>query len=164
MPDCRHMTSLLEQYVDGELHPKERASVEEHVKECHRCDRELQELTALRSHLQKAVETGVADAPLADIWEGVVGRLENPTLVEQIWWELKGLFYSFRPRTALAWGTAIVIAFLVVFPFVTSPPTPRVVVESVESEHPVMIFQGGNKMTIVWLFEEEEEEGKEVMR
>jgi hypothetical protein len=83
--------------------------------------------------------------------------------VEQIWWEFKGLFYSFRPRTALAWGTAIVIAFLVIFPFVTSPPSPRVVVESVESEHPVMIFQGEDEMTIVWLFVEEEE-GKEVMR
>ena len=103
MPDCRHMTSLLEQYVDGELRPQERASVEEHVKECHRCDRELQELTALRSHLRKAVETGVADAPLADIWEGVVGRLENPTLVEDMEWgrrveEVGKADYSRRPR------------------------------------------------------------------
>lgn len=163
MPNCRHMASLLEQYVDGELRPEERVPVENHVKECLRCQRELEELTALRSHLQKAVETGVADAPLASIWEGVADRLETPTIMEQMWWELKDLFYFFRPRTALAWGTVVVIAFLVIFPFVTSPPTPRVVVESVESEHPVMIFQGGNKMTIVWLFEEEEE-GKEVMR
>jgi anti-sigma factor RsiW len=156
MPDCSHMASLLEKYVDGELRPEERASVEEHVKGCHRCYRELEELTALRSRLQEAVEAGVADAPLAGIWEGVADRLETPTIMEQMWWEFKSLFSSFRPRTALAWGGAIVILFLLIFPFVTSPPTPRVVVESVESEHPVMIFQGDDKMIVVWLFVEEE--------
>jgi hypothetical protein len=93
---------------------------------------------------------------------GVADRLETPTIMEQMWWEFKGLFSSFRPRTALAWGAAIVILFLLIFPFVTSPPTPRVVVESVESEHPVMIFQGDDEMMIVWFFVEEE--GKEVMR
>jgi anti-sigma factor RsiW len=162
MPDCRHMASLLEQYIDGELRPEERGPLEKHVEGCPRCHRDLQELTALRSHLQKAVEKGVAGAPLAGIWEGMAERLETPTIVEQLWWELKNLFYSFRPRTALAWGAAIVILFILIFPFVTSPPTPRVVVESVESEHPVMIFQGDNKMMVVWLFVEEE--GKEVMR
>jgi anti-sigma factor RsiW len=162
MPGCNHMASLLDKYVDGELRPEERVSVEEHVKGCHRCHRELQELTTLRSRLQEAVEEGVADAPLARIWEGVADRLETPTIMEQMWWEFKGLFSSFRPRTALAWGAAIVILFLLIFPFVTSPPTPRVVVESVESEHPVMIFQGDDEMMIVWFFVEEE--GKEVMR
>jgi anti-sigma factor RsiW len=156
------MAFLLEQYVDDELRPEEKNSVDEHIKGCPRCHRELEELTALRSRLQEAVEEGVVDAPLAGIWEGVLDRLETPTILEQMWWEFKGLFYSFRPRTALAWGAAIVILFLLIFPFVTSPPTPRVVVESVESEHPVMIFQGDDKMMVVWLFVEEE--NKEVMR
>jgi anti-sigma factor RsiW len=162
MPDCRHVASLLEQYVDGELRPEERVSVEEHVKGCHRCQRELKELTALRSRLQEAVEAGIVDAPLAEIWEGMAERLETSTVIEQMWWECKNLFSFLRPRTALAWGAAIVILFLLIFPFVTAPPTPSVVVESVESVHPVMVFQGGDKMMIVWLFEEEE--GKEVMR
>ena len=162
MPDCRHVASLLEKYVDGELRPKETVFVEEHIKECHRCQRELKELTVLRSRLQEAVEAGVADASLAGIWEGVTDKLETPTILEQMWWEFRSLFYPFRPRTALAWGTAIVIAFLIIFPFVTSPPAPRVVVESVESEHPVMIFQGDDEMMVVWLFVEEE--GKEVVR
>ena len=162
MPDCSHMAFLLEQYVDDELRSEEKISVEEHIKGCPRCQRELEELAALRSRLQDAVEEGVDDVPLAAIWEGVADRLETPTILEQMWWEFKGLFSSFRPRTALAWGTAIVIAFLIIFPFVTSQPTPRVVVESVESEHPVMIFQGDEKMMVVWLFIEEEE--KEVVR
>jgi anti-sigma factor RsiW len=161
MPDCSHMASLLEKYVDGELRLEERVSVEEHVKGCHRCHRELQELTALRSRLQEAVEAGVADAPLARIWERMAERLETPTVMEKIWWAGKALVYPFRPLKALAWGTAIVIAFLVIFPFVTSPPTPRVVVESVESEGSVMIFQGEDETAIVWFFEEE---GKEGMR
>jgi anti-sigma factor RsiW len=162
MPDCSHVASLLEKYVDGELRPEERVPVEEHVKGCHRCQRELQELTALRSHLREAVEAGVADAPLAGIWEGVAERLENPTVMEKIWWAGKALFYPFRPLKALAWGAALVIIFLLTLPFVTAPPTPRVVVESVESEGSVMIFQGEDEIAIVWFFEEEE--GKEGMR
>jgi hypothetical protein len=51
---------------------------------------------------------------------------------------------------------------LVISPFVTAPPSPHVVVESVESEYPVMIFQGESEITIIWLFEKEE--GKEGMR
>jgi anti-sigma factor RsiW len=153
MPDCRHIASLLNKYVDGELRPEERVSVEEHVKGCHSCHRELEELTALRSRLQEAVEAGIADAPLSRIWEGMAERLETPTVMEQMWWEFKSLFSFFRPRTALAWGAAIVV---------TSPPTPRVVVESVESEHPVMVFQGEDEVMIVWLFMEEK--GEEVTR
>jgi len=162
MPDCRHVASLLERYMDGELRPEERASVEGHVKGCHRCQRELKEFTALHSRLQEAVEAGVADAPLAGIWEGVAERLETPTVLEQVWWKFKGFFSFFRPRTVLAWGAAIVILFLLIFPFVTAPPTPRVVVESVESEGSVMIFQGKDEIAIVWFFEEDE--GKERMR
>lgn len=162
MPDCRHVASLLERYVDGELRPEERVSVEEHVKGCDSCQRELKELTALRNRLQEAVEAGVGDMPIAGIWEGVAERLETPSVLEQVWWEFKGLFSFFRPRTALAWGAAIVILFLLIFPFVTAPPTPRVVVESVESEHPVMIFQREGEVAIVWLFEQAE--GKERMR
>jgi anti-sigma factor RsiW len=163
MQDCSHVASMLEKYVDEELRPKKRIFVERHVKGCRRCQRELEEFTVLRSHLQEAVEAGVVDAPLARIWEGVVERLETPALMEQMWWEFKNLFYPFRPRKTLAWGTAIVIILLLALPFVTAPPSPRVVVESVESEHPVMIFQGEDEITIVWLFEKEEE-GKEGMR
>jgi anti-sigma factor RsiW len=162
MPDCSHVASMLEKYVDEELRSEERVSVERHVKGCRHCQRELEELTVLRTHLQEAVEAGAVDAPLARIWEGVTQRLETPTVMEQMWWEFKGLFYPFRPRKALAWGAAIVIIFLLTLPFVTAPPSPRVVVKSVESEHPVMIFQGEDEITIVWLFEKEE--GKEGMR
>ena len=162
MPDCPQVASRLEKYVDEELGPEERVSVERHLKGCRRCHRELNELRVLRSHLQEAVEAGVVDAPLARIWEGVAGRLEPPTLMEHMWWEFKNLFYPFRPRKALAWGTAIVIIFLLALPFMTSSPSPRVVVESVESELPVMIFQGEDEITIVWLFEQEE--WKEGMR
>ena len=161
MPDCSHVASLLEKYVDGELRPEERVSVEGHVKGCRRCQRALEELTALRSHLREAVEAGIADAPLARIWEGMAERLEPPTVMGRRWWAVKGLFYPFRPLKALAWGTALVIILLFTLPLVTAPPTPRVVVESVESEGSVMIFQGEDELAIVWFFAEEE--GKEGM-
>lgn len=164
MPGCGPFRSLLEKYIDEALLPQERASVETHLRKCRRCQGDLKELTALRAHLREAVEAGVADAPLARIWEGVAERLEPPTIIERIWWGGKALFFPYRPLKALAWGAAaaLVVLFLVTLPFVTAPPTPSVVVESVESEHPVMIFQGEGETMIVWLFEKEE--GKEGIR
>lgn len=164
MPDCGPFRSLLEKYIDEALLPQERASLEGHLRGCRRCQGELEELTALRAHLREAVEAGVADAPLARIWEGVSKRLEAPTVMERIWWWGKALVFPLRPLKALAWGAvaALVVLFLVTLPLVTAPPTPSVVVESVESEHPVMIFQGEGETMIVWLFEKEE--GKEGIR
>jgi len=164
MPGCGPFRSLLEKYLDEALLPQERASVERHLRGCRRCQGELEELTALRAHLREAVEAGVADAPLARIWEGVAERLEPPTIIERIWGAGKALFFPFRSLKALAWGAAaaLVVLFLVTLPLVTAPPTPSVVVESVESEGSVMIFQGEDEIAIVWFFEEEE--GKEGMR
>jgi len=156
MPDCKHIASMLEPYVDGELRPEERASVAGHVKGCRRCQRELEELNALRGHLRGAVEAGIVDAPLAGIWEGMAERLEAPTVMERIWWAGKSLLYPLRPLKVLAWGAALAVLFLFTYPRVTPPPTPRVVVESVESEGSVMIFQGEDELAIVWFFEEEE--------
>jgi len=161
MPDCSRVASLLEKYVDEALSQDEMASVKGHLKGCRRCHKELEELFAIRKHLREAVEAGVADVPLARIWEGVSERLETPTVMERIWWWGKALVFPVRPLKALAWGAALVVLFLVILPLVTAPPTPRVVVESVESEHPVMIFQGEGETAIVWLFEKEEgKEGK----
>jgi len=162
MPDCSRVASLLEKYADGALSQDETAFVKGHLKGCQRCRKELDELLAIREHLREAVQAEVADAPLAGIWEGVAERLEAPTVMERIWWWVKALVFPVRPLKALAWGAALVVLFLVTLPLLTAPPTPRVVVESVESEHPIMIFQGEGETTIVWLFEKEER--KEGMR
>ena len=159
MPDHSQVASLLEKYVDGELRPDDRASVGEHLQGCPRCQRALNELLALRSHLRAAVEVGVAGAPLAGVWKGVAERLESPGVMERLWWAGKALLFPFRPLKALAWGAALAIILLLALPVVTPPPTPRVVVESVESVHPVMVFQGEDAMTVIWLFEPKE--GKE---
>jgi anti-sigma factor RsiW len=162
MPDCSRVASLLERYTDGALSQDEMASVKEHLKGCRRCRKERDELLAIREHLREAVAAEVADCPLTGIWEGVAERLETPTVMERIWWWGKALVFPVRPLKALAWGAALVVLFLVTLPLLTAPPTPRVVIESVESEHPVMIFQGEGETMIVWLFEKEK--GKEGMR
>jgi anti-sigma factor RsiW len=149
----------LEQYVDEALHQDEMTAVKKHVRRCRRCQRKLAELTALRKHLGEAVEAGATDVPLSRIWEGVVERLDSPTVWERIVWAGKSIVFPLRPLKALAGVAALVVLFLFIVPLVKSPPTPRVVVESVESEGSVMIFQGEDKMAIVWFFEEEEKEG-----
>jgi anti-sigma factor RsiW len=161
MSDHNHVASLLEKYVDGELQSDERTSVEKHLQGCSHCQRVLDELLALRHHLRAAVETGVANAPVArvwaGIWESVTEKLGPPTVMERLWWAGKALVFPFRLLKALAWGAALAIITLFILPLVTTPPPPQVVVESVESEHPVMIFQREAAVTVIWLFEQKEE-------
>lgn len=162
MPDCSRVASLLEQYVDEALPHDEMAAVKKHVRRCRRCQKELTELTALQKHLREAVETGAADVPLSRIWEGVAERLDSPTVWERIVWAGRSIVFPFRPLKALAGVAALVVLFLFIVPLMKSPPTPRVVVESVESEHPIMIFQGEGEIMVVWLFEKGKgKEGKE---
>ncbi|MBW2038288.1 MAG: zf-HC2 domain-containing protein [Deltaproteobacteria bacterium] len=159
MPGCKHFTPRLEMYLDGELPPVERDSVEGHLRVCPRCQKELEDLCALRELLTGAVEERVTDAQLQAVWEGVWERLRIPSLRQRVWWPVRDLFFPLRPLRTLAWGTALLVILLLTLPLVTSTPSPPVVVESVESEDPVMIFQGEEGLTIIWLFETEE--GKE---
>ncbi len=159
MLGCEHYSPLLERHLDGELSPAERVSIEGHLASCTRCQRELRELRTLQSLVREAVEAGASGAELHAVWEGVAEWLKPLTVAERVWWGVKSLFFPFRPLYALAWGAALVIILLFTLPSVIFPPSPSVVVESVESETPVMIFQGEEGVTIIWLFETEE--GKE---
>jgi anti-sigma factor RsiW len=162
MPDCSRVASLLEQYVDEALPQDEMIVVKKHVRRCRRCQKEVTELTSLRKHLRKALETGATDVSLSRVWEGVAERLDSPTVWERIVWAGRSIVFPLRPLKALVGVAALVVLFLFIVPLVKSPPTPHVVVESVESEHPIMIFQGEGEIMVVWLFEKEEgKEGKE---
>ncbi len=162
MLGCDHFIPRLERYLDGELPSNERGSVERHLRSCPRCQKEMEDLCALQRLLREAVEKGVADVELQAVWEGVKKRLRASTVKRRAWWLVRDLFSPFRPIRTLVWGTALLVILLLTLPLVTSPPLPPVVVESVESEDPVMIFQGEEGIMIIWLFEAED--GKEGVR
>lgn len=60
---CEHLDNRLDDYVDGELPPAERAAVDEHVADCASCRRILEREQALRAALH---DYGNAVEPLPD--------------------------------------------------------------------------------------------------
>ncbi|UCC66674.1 MAG: zf-HC2 domain-containing protein, partial [Deltaproteobacteria bacterium] len=153
MSDCNRFAPHLERYFDGELSPEERDFVEGHLRVCTRCQKELKDLSDMRKLLRGAIEEEVVDTEPQEVWAGVERRLKAPSLKDRVWSPVRDLFFPFRPIRTIAWGTALLIIIVLTVPLLKSPPLPPVVVESVESEHPVMIFQGEEGLTIIWLFE-----------
>jgi anti-sigma factor RsiW len=57
MPDCSAIKAGLGRYFDGELPPRERRLVEDHLKQCSRCSAELQELREIAGVFHQVMPT-----------------------------------------------------------------------------------------------------------
>lgn len=69
-----HIGSLIEEYLDGALTARERLALEEHVRSCAPCRRELQimrDISRLTGSLPKAMEPG------HDLWPGIASRIRK---------------------------------------------------------------------------------------
>ena len=66
----------LSEYLDDELDPRERASLEAHLADCDSCRTDLAELRAVVARAQGLTDT----APAADLWPGVEARIAPPAM------------------------------------------------------------------------------------
>jgi hypothetical protein len=78
-------TDRLSDYLDGELEPREHATVEQHLAQCAACRATLGELQAVVARARSLEDR----APEADLWPGIAPRLEPPT-------SLPGTIRAFR--------------------------------------------------------------------
>jgi len=93
-----HMDAKLNEYVDGTLAARDRASVEAHLAECAACRAavgELRSLSAAAASLPKSIEPG------RDLWGGIETRIRRRAT-----WNVQRL----RWRAALAAAAVLVIA------------------------------------------------------
>ena len=95
---CPHMETTLNEYVDGMLAARARATVEAHLAGCAGCRTAVAELRALvagAAALPKTVE------PSRDLWATIEPRIVQPATwnVQRVWW-----------RGALAAAAVLVIA------------------------------------------------------
>ena len=82
---CPHMDAQLNEYVDGTLAARDRASVEAHLAECAGCRAavaELRSLAAAAATLPKSIEPG------RDLWAAIETRMRQraPRNVQRVWW------------------------------------------------------------------------------
>lgn len=114
--NCRGVSRRLSAYIDDELSPGIKRSVEEHLQSCAVCRKKLDDLDAISKAARMLPPLGVSEGFKDRVLDSVKTRHEKAVA-----------FYVFRLRVALA-GAAFVAAAMAVF-FISGPepsmaPTP----------------------------------------
>jgi len=162
---CSSVSSLIERYFDRQATDQERSLVEGHLSSCSVCQESLKEFEGLRALIKTPVDKALGQETFPWVWEKIEKGIRQER--RSSWWEsLRSwldLSYLLRKRVWIpAVATAIVLA-LIISPFLfqkTPSYLEASVVEYVESDtHSVMVYDvETGQVTVIWLFEEPEEE------
>jgi len=74
---CEKIKPYLAGYLDGELDPKTRQMVEEHIKQCPQCAAELEEMRKIREVLGKMETEKLPDIYWRTYWSNIYNRIER---------------------------------------------------------------------------------------
>lgn len=155
---------LLERYFDEEVSPEERTLVENHLTGCSNCQERLKFMRALREALKEPVEMALEKETFPWIWEKIEREIQKEP--ESSWWEMIRLRLNtlpiFQKRVWIP-ALATLMVLLLVSTQILFKKIPSysegTVVKYIESSSDVMIYQLEKpKVTIIWLFEESENE------
>src|SRR5688572_6256964 len=115
-PACRTFVTLLSPYIDGELAPTERVSVERHLAVCKECTMRTADLRAESGLLRVGMEMLTDEVDFKDFSREVMARItpEKPPLIER--WRLSvAELFTYHRRlmlTSLATAAAVAVATL----------------------------------------------------
>ena len=161
---CNSVSELLEKYVDREVTEQERALVETHLLDCSSCRNDLKSLEELSNVMKVSLGEMARGEEFDRVWLKV--RRELRSEEKRSWWEAfrAGLDLSvlFRKKVWVPAAAAILVVLFAAVPLLTkkSPSLPADFgVEYVESKtNNVMVYEVGPAVTVIWLFEGDEEE------
>lgn len=157
---------MLSPYVDGELTPAERVTVERHLSACRDCTGRAADLRAESGLLRVGLDMAVDDVDFKDFAQKVMARVtpEKPPLIERMKLALSEMFLYQRTAMLSSLATAAVLV-LVALPLLFSNRAPagyaaeRMTVKSIQplqnaTVAPV-VMETDNGGTIIWLVDEE---------
>ncbi len=161
---CNSVSELLEKYVDREVTEQERALVETHLQDCSSCRDDLKSLEGLSNVMKVSLGEMAREEEFDRVWLKVRRGLRSEE--KRSWWEAfrsgLGLSILLRKRVWVPAVAAILVLLFATVPLLTkkSPSLPADFgVEYVESKtNNVMVYEVGPAVTVIWLFEGDEEE------
>jgi hypothetical protein len=162
---CSSVSKLLEKYFDREVTNKERFIIEGHLQDCPTCRKALKSMEQLRTLIKVPVEEAVQKEDFSWLWHKIEREIR---LKEKLpWWQSLQNWLDVSPLfekkvwipAAVTIGVLLFITAQIFFKEIPSHSDSSVV-EYVESEtHNVMVYDLEKaKMTVIWLFEDLEEE------
>ena len=161
-PACESFIPKLSPYIDGEVSPAERVTVERHLAACRDCASRASDLRAESALLRVGLEMAVDEVDFKDFTQRVMARVtpERPPLLERVRISLSEMFLYHRTAMLSSMATAAVVV-LVAVPVVMHrqavPPgyggermSVRTVSTSDDREAPVMVLETDDGSTIIW--------------
>jgi len=162
---CSSVSKLLEKYFDREVTERERLLVEGHLQSCPACRDTLTSMEGLRTLIKTPVEEATQQEDFPWVWQKIEREIRLQEKVSwwqslRSWMDLSPLFKKKVWIPAVA--TVIVLLFIstqVIFKKIPSYSDASVI-EYIESEsHNIMVYESEKaKMTVIWLFDEEDQE------
>jgi hypothetical protein len=162
---CSSVSKLLEKYFDREVTDRERLLVEGHLQSCPACREALTSMEGLRTLIKAPVEEATQQEDFPWVWQKIEREIRLQEKVSgwqflRSWMDLSPLFKKKVWIPAVA--TVIVLLFISTQVILKKIPSysDTSVVEYIESEtHNIMVYESEKaKMTMIWLFDEEDQE------
>jgi anti-sigma factor RsiW len=160
-PACQSYLSMLSPFIDGELTPAQRQTVERHLAACPECTARVADLRAESALVRLGMEMLAEEADFTGFAQKVMARVtpEKPPLMER--WRLALSEMFLHQRSALVTAAATVAVVVLGVTLLTRDGTPsgyrgeRIAVENVQVDEnanvaPVVLnTDDGN--AIIWL-------------
>ena len=110
----------LNDYLDGELDPRDEAAVEQHLAECAGCRAELAQL---RLVLDRAAALADSIEPRRDLWAGIDARIDTASSADLDAWRSRkrGTLWAHRYELAVAAAMLVLVASTGTFLLVRQP-------------------------------------------
>jgi hypothetical protein len=162
---CSSVSKLLEKYFDREVTDREKLLVEGHLQDCSACRDALTSMEGLRVLIKSPVEEAVQQEDFPWVWQ----KIEREIRLQKKggWWQSLRSWMDLSPLLKKkvwipAAATVALLLFIstqVIFKKIPSYSEASVV-EYIESEtHHIMVYESEKtKMTVIWLFDEEDQE------